>query len=812
MKKLLTLLLTALLLLSLAAPAVLAADEITVYVNVADNGGLAIGEKSGEPMVAVPVSVPKGSTVDNVLLALHLKECNGGAAGYKSTKMEMYGSATYSIATWFGRPIEYADNAKSVTAWKNHNMSSSLGSTVKDGDVVDVCVYTTVSTQNFTFNYYGLAWADYYEVDAGVDENFTVGVWRSAMDMSTFQYNTEPCTNMPVTVNGTNTAFKVQTDGSLSLSFGEAGTYYVCVGGDTAYGAALMKVNVTEGGSFVGHQIPPPGRMAASGLEGEAGGAPITVYATVTDYGSLAKSETTGENLVAVPVTVPEGATLDDVLNALNALHASAGEEGYGSASMEMYGSAMYYITNWFGSNVDGSSGATRLLSAWVGTDMTSTLATPVKDGDFIYATVYGLGSGGGGGGFGFNYEYYGIGYFDYPVAEAGVGDEVVLHPYTEAMAGMMGGEYRTTPLTDMDIYVNGELSGFKVDSTGEVKLSFDKAGVYDILAVGDKTKPVAAMRLTVSEGAAFDASASTVDISDVLLGNLSAPGRGTGDPVTVYVSVSDKGNYASSETTGEYMIAIPVTVPGGSTVDDVLQKFNDMESSAGAMGYSSNKMDMWGTTMYSISKWFGRASESMDGSEYSIAAWRNRNTTSTLAEKVEEGDLIDVNIYGVKSAMSWSYSYWGLAYFDFSTVKAGVNDEIVLTAYHSTMDAQSFRWNDFVSSNLAVYVNGEKSDATVGGDGKLKLKFDKPGTYYVLAAPSDDTFGAATAKIIVEEGASFKDNTPDTVVDNALAPVTKVNYGPIAKIGLIVLVVIIVLIAVIRAVKKNKKKGKEEE
>ena len=94
MKRTVTLLLTLLLLMGLLAPAAMAAGEITVYVSVADNGAAAIGEKSGEPMIAVPVTVPKGSKVDDVLLALHLKECNGGAAGYKSTKMEMYGSAT----------------------------------------------------------------------------------------------------------------------------------------------------------------------------------------------------------------------------------------------------------------------------------------------------------------------------------------------------------------------------------------------------------------------------------------------------------------------------------------------------------------------------------------------------------------------------------------------------------------------------------------------------------------------------------------------------------------------------------------------
>ena len=807
MKKAATLILTLLLLLALTAPA-LAAGEITVYVTVSDNGGPAIGEKSGEPMVAVPVTVSKGATVDDVLRALHEAECNGGTAGYKSSKMEMYGSATYYIQTWFGRPIEYADGAKSVTAWKNHNMSTSLGSTVKDGDVVDVCVYTTVSTQSYTFSYYGLAWTDYYAVDAGVGESFTVGVWRSAMDMATFQYNTEAHT-LPVTVNGLNSSFRVLTDGSLTLSFSEPGTYYVCVGGDTAYGAAQMKVNVTAGGSFKGYEIAPPGRLAASGLEGEAGGAPITVYVTYTDYGTCGTSDKTGERLIAAPVTVPDGATLDDVLSAFNGQYAAAGEEGYSSASMEMYGSEMYYVTGWFGSSVDGSSGATRLFNGWVGTDMTSTLATPVKDGDFIYASVYGLGSGGD---FGFSYEYYGIGYFDYPTAEAGVGDEITIHAYTEAMAGMYGGEYRTTPLSNMDIYVNGEPSQFKVDGSGEAKLSFDKPGTYDILAVGDKTQPAAAMRLTVTEGASFDASAGTVDISDVLLGNLSAPGRGTGDPVTVYVTVTDKGSYARSETTGEYMIAVPVTVPGGSTVDDVLQTFNGMEASAGAMGYSSNKMEMWGTTMYSVGNWFGQASVAMDGSDYAVIAWRNRDTMSSLADKVSEGDLIDVNIYGVKNAMSMEYRYWGLGYFDFGTVTAGVNDEVTLTAYHATMDAQSFRWNDFVSSGLTVYVNGEKNAATVGSDGKLKLKFDKAGTYYVLAAPGDDTYGAAAAKIVVEEGASFKDNTPDTVVSNAIKPVSKVNYGPIIRIVIIAVVVVIVIIAVMRVVKKNKQKDKEEE
>ena len=62
-----------------------------------------------------------------------------------------------------------------------------------------------------------------------------------------------------------------------------------------------------------------------------------------------------------------------------------------------------------------------------------------------------------------------------------------------------------------------------------------------------------------------------------------------------------------------------------------------------------------------------------------------------------------------------------------------------------------------------------------------------------------------------MEEGASFKDNAPQTEVTNARPPMSKVDYGPIAKVGLIILAAVIVVIAVIRAVKKSKQKDKEE-
>ena len=802
MKKALSLILIVLMVAALLAPAALAASDITVYVTVTDNGETAVGQVSGEPMVAVPVTLPTGSTVSDALKALHEKECAGGAAGYAVTTMEYFGTKSSYLSKWFGRPLDFTDGSKTVTAWRNHSMSSTIDSVLRDGDVVDACVYTIVSSQNFSYAYYGLAYMDYHTVEAGVGESFTVGVWRSVMDMMTFQYNQEPYTNTQVLVNGVPSNFRVQADGSLTMSFDVPGDYYVSVGGDEAYGTAAMKVVVSDGATFTGHTILGPGRVAASGLNGEAGGAPITVYVTVTDCDNYAKSEVDGSNLIDIPVTVPEGATLDDVLDALHGIACSDGNEGYSSGAMEMYGTEAYYITKWFGDVADTMQGATYSASAWVNQDMMSNLATPVKDGDRVNAVRYKMTDPTM-----FLFEYYGLSYFDYPSAEAAPGEEVSLHAFTQGLSSFMSTKYHPVPLTNFTVYVNGEDTGLTTDAAGEVKLSFDAPGVYDVLAVGGTTSAAAATRITVKEGASFANQSGIVSMDDVLAGNLSAPGHGTGPDVTVYVTVTDKGNYVKSDLTGEYLIAVPVTVPGGSTVDDVLQKFHAENSASGALGYSSYTMDMWGTKMYSIGNWFGKPINSMDGSDYSVTAWLNRDAMSTLAQTVKDGDIIDAVIYGVKSSMEWSYSYWGLSYFDFPQVTAGVNDEIVLKAYHSTMDATTFMWNTYQSADMTVFVNGEKRTEKVGSDGTLKLSFDKAGTYYVLAQPGDDSYAAAAVKIVIEEGASFEDNAPATEPTNVMKTANaKLDYGKVLTYLGIAVAVVIIILAVVRVLKNKKK------
>lgn len=800
---LLPLLLLSLLLLS-AMPA-LAAEDITVYVTVTDNGSLFPGENSGEPIVAYPVTVARDATVDDVLRALHSAECAAGAGGYRSNFWDFYGQQTWFLEQFFGKAVDMNDGSTyAVSVWRNHDVSSTLQSSVRDGDRVDVQIYTVVSSMNYSYLNSGLSYFNYFEAEAAPGEVFTVSALRSVMDMTTFLWNVEGCTDMTVYVNGIASNFAVAADGSIQLQFDEAGTYYLSVGGNPAYGGAAMKLNIREGASFSGRSQLPPPRLAASGLE-EGGGEDITVYVNVADQGAIAVGQVSGSLLAGYPVTVPSGATVDDVLDALTKAECPEGEAGYSSAGMEMSGTVSYLIQRVLGrdcSMTDGGFGA----AAFLNHDPMSTIASPVSDGDTVDLVIYNVINSAM-----FQFENYGICYFDYPQAKAAPGETVTLKAYTETM-NFMSYQYQTATAANLRIWVNGEETEFVTDSNGQVQLSFEEAGEYCILAGGVPAQGCAIMQLTVEEGSSFSDSSSSVDESSLLNSNLSAPGNGTGDPITVYVTLTDNGDYARSEVSGEYLISVPVTVPGGSTLDDVLQAFHKQEATSGVFGYSSYTMDFWGSPMYSIGNWFGKQVNVYDGSDYAVTAWLNRDPMSTLASKVSDGDCVDAIIYSVVSSMNSQYKYWGLSYFDFDRLTAGVGEEITLHAYNCIMNPTTFSWDTYVSQDLQVYSNGQLLDAAVGTDGVLKLSFSEPGEYAVLAT-GNEGYAAAAVLITVEEGASFSDAAPIST-PNAQTPVTikKLDYSKILRYAGIAVVAVILALALVRILRKDKKKEDEQE
>jgi hypothetical protein len=127
-------------------------------------------------------------------------------------------------------------------------------------------------------------------------------------------------------------------------------------------------------------------------------------------------------------------------------------------------------------------------------------------------------------------------------------------------------------------------------------------------------------------------------------------------------------------------------------------------------------------------------------------------------------------------------------------------------------MNTEDFTWVSHISTDLNVYINGEFSDRKVDGDGALTLKFDDPGTYYVLAN-GNSSYAAAPVKIVVEEGASFADSTPASAL-KAPASLAEENSGdepdkkllPALIIAAIALIVISAVITAIRSIKHHEK------
>jgi hypothetical protein len=602
----------------------------------------------------------------------------------------------------------------------------------------------------------GLNYFNCYAAEAGTGEAFTLTVSNNSMNMTTYAWETKPSAGLQLNVNGKPSGYSTDENGSVALSFDKPGTYYLLTGGNDALAAAAVRIEVKDGASFKSYAPAGPGRLAASGLDEDGGGSSsdITVYVTVTDNGGYFKGEVSGEYIIAYPVRVPGGATVDDVLDALNRLECSSGSKGYGSAKFESFGTVMYSITSFFGKPSVMRDNSSYVVSAWRNQNPSSALDEPVADGDSVTVNIYSVVSASK-----FQFKYYNLSYFDYVQAQAGVGETITLRAYNSVM-NMATYAYSAQPCRDLKVYINGELTNYTVGGDGTLQLSFDKPGTYYVLAGGNEAYGSPAVKITVSEGGSFASSKAAVDNAALYASLLSASGldangNGSGPDITVYVNVTNNGSYVYGEKSGQCLIAYPVTVPGGATVDDVLQKLHAAECKTGVFGYSSYKYDMYGMQIYLIGTWFGKTASTFDGSSYALAAWLNRDPNSSLASPVSDGDCVDVIIYLVVSSQNRTYRNWGIGYFDYYNIKAGVGEEITLHAFNTVMDPKDFSWSSYDSGNLNVYINGEFSDSKVGADGVLKLKFDAPGTYYVLAN-GNSAYAAAPAKIVVEEGASF--------------------------------------------------------
>ena len=110
----------------------MAANDVTVYVSVSDQGAPAV-TKDGKPAVLLAVKVPAGSTVETAIIAAHAAYCPDGAAGWEMGESD-WGPAMVKIwgkydgvGAWYQNGTMPMDNVKNMT--------------VSDSDYIDLVLY-----------------------------------------------------------------------------------------------------------------------------------------------------------------------------------------------------------------------------------------------------------------------------------------------------------------------------------------------------------------------------------------------------------------------------------------------------------------------------------------------------------------------------------------------------------------------------------------------------------------------------------------------------------------------------------------------
>lgn len=223
---------------------VLAADDITVYVSVSEQG-VPAQTKDGKPAAQLAVKVPAGSTVEDAIIAAHKAYCPDGAEGWEMAEsdwglsmVKIWGK-TDGVGAWYLNGVMPMEQSNTVTA--------------SDGDYVDLILY-------------GPDWSDSYAcfdkrtAEAAAGEAITLALTHDVFDEN-FVASPEALAGAAVKLADGTALGTTDKDGKITVSFNNAGTYlvtataedlvitapvcYITVAGEAAYQNYTVKAGDT---------------------------------------------------------------------------------------------------------------------------------------------------------------------------------------------------------------------------------------------------------------------------------------------------------------------------------------------------------------------------------------------------------------------------------------------------------------------------------------------------------------------------------------------------------------------------------------
>lgn len=212
MKKLLSITLTVLLLLSTLALGVFAEDlSAEVYVTIADeNGKLVLAQ---EKITVTDIDGDSKLTINDALYCAHEAKFEGGAsAGYGSALLTW----GLSLTKLWG-----VENGGSYGYYVNDLMAMGLGDEVKSGDRINAFIYTDTTTWSDTYCYFDVN-------SASVKENGKLTLTLNALGFDKDYNQIEvPVKDAVITLDGVATEFKTDENGKVTLTLDKVGSFVI---------------------------------------------------------------------------------------------------------------------------------------------------------------------------------------------------------------------------------------------------------------------------------------------------------------------------------------------------------------------------------------------------------------------------------------------------------------------------------------------------------------------------------------------------------------------------------------------------------